>query len=239
MILLENRAVILVSGADAESYLQGLITNDIKKAHEHNLLYAAVLTPQGKILFDFLISKTSEGFLLDILAIRAEALIKRLNMYKLRSAVEIKLLPDYKVYHTANAGLPDPRNNKIGNRLITNAAQQVTGDFADYEKKRIEAGLPESEDFIYEDDFPLQCSFEELNGVSFDKGCYVGQEVTARTKYKGNIKYAFYKITSDTPIIADGKIIRSASGNNAIAHFEVTDLPKVNIGGIEYNISAS
>ena len=237
MILLENRAVILVSGADAESYLQGLITNDIKKAHEHNLLYAAMLTPQGKILFDFLIQKTPDGFLLDILASRAEALIKRLNMYKLRSAVEIKLLPDFKVYHSANAGLPDPRNNKIGNRLITNARQQTTADFTSYEAKRIEAGLAESEDLLPEQDFPLQASFENMNGVSFDKGCYVGQEVTARTKYKGNIKYAFYKITSDAPIIADGKTIRSASGNNAIAHLEVTDLPTVNIGGAEYNVS--
>lgn len=238
MIDLSNRSVILLSGNDAEHYLQGLITNDIKKSGADKLLYAAMLTPQGKILFDFLIQKTANGFLLDVLSTRAEALIKRLNMYKLRSDVKIEQLTDYKVYHSEVDGLPDPRNSKIGKRLITNAVVQVTGGFADYEKKRIEAGLPESEDFIYEDDFPLQCSFEELNGVSFDKGCYVGQEVTARTKYKGNIKYAFYKITSDAPIIADGKIIRSSAGNNAIAHLEVTDSNIINIGGNEYHKSS-
>lgn len=238
MILLDNRSVISVTGKDAAHFLQGLITQDIKKAAEDKYIYSHMLTPQGKFLFDFIILKTADGFLLDTLASRAEALVKRLSMYKLRSDVTIKdVSSEYKVYHDLTNGYPDPRKAEVGMRLITDQTQTTSGSFADYEKHRIELGLPESEDFIPEDDFPMQANLESLHGVDFSKGCYVGQEVTARTKYKGAIKYAFYKVAADTPITKDGKTIRAVSGNNAIAHLPVTEAQVIEYQGKSLQIS--
>jgi folate-binding protein YgfZ len=231
MILLENRAVIQISGADAESFLQGLITNDIKKASSDALLYAAILSPQGKFLFDFHVLKTADGYLLDCYAPSVAALVRKLSTYKLRSEVEIKNVSDiYSVYFSQSRGLPDPRWPDFGKRLITGDKPETTAGFAAYEKKRILAGLPESQDFT-PDDFPLQCNFEQLNGVDFNKGCYVGQEVTARTKYKGNIKYSFYKVIAEQPLMSDGIIIRSVFGNQGIAHLPVTSEKTANVNG--------
>ena len=237
MILLEDRAVVEISGNDAEKYLQGLITNDITKSSEDSLLYSAILTPQGKWLFDFFVLKTPNGYLLDCYKPTIAALIKKLSIYKLRSEVEIKNVSDiYAVYSSTGRGMPDPRKPEFGKRLITGDKPETTAGFAAYEKKRIEAGLPESADFIAEEDFPLQCNLEQLNGVSFNKGCYVGQEVTARTKYKGAIKYGFYKVTSGKALHKDGKILRSVIGNIGIAHLPVTDKKAIEINGITCQI---
>jgi tRNA-modifying protein YgfZ len=238
MILLEDRGVIQITGTDATSFLQGLITNDINQASEDNLLYTAMLTPQGKFLFDFFILKTADGYLLDCYKPTIAALIKKLSIYKLRSDITIKNVSDvYAVYSDSARGLPDPRMPEFGRRLITGDKPETNAGFAAYEKRRIEAGLPESADFITEDDFPLQCNLEQLNGVNFNKGCYVGQEVTARTKYKGAIKYSFYKVSADTPLAKDGKILRSVHGNIGIAHLPVTNDHNAEINGQTYKIA--
>lgn len=231
MILLEDRGVVSVTGADANHFLQGLITNDINNATEDSLLYTAMLTPQGKFLFDFIIQKTPEGYLLDCYKPSIAALIKKLSIYKLRSEVEIKNVSDvFAVYSDPSRGLPDPRMPEFGKRLITGDKPEVTAGFAAYEKKRIEAGLPESADFTA-DDFPLQCNLEDLHGVSFNKGCYVGQEVTARTKYKSTIKNSFYKVTCEGPLEKDGKVVRAVFGNKGIAHLPITEGDSVEING--------
>lgn len=231
MILLEDRGVVSITGADAEHFLQGLITNDITAATEDNLIYAAMLTPQGKFLFDFIIKKTPEGYLLDCYKPSIASLIKKLSIYKLRSEVEIKNVSDiFAVYSDATRGLSDPRMPSFGKRLITGDKPEVTAGFAAYEKKRIEAGLPESSDFT-QDDFPMQCNIEQLNGVSFNKGCYVGQEVTARTKYKDAVKYSFYKVSCDGILEKDGKVIRAVFGNRGIAHLPITEGETADING--------
>ena len=238
MILLEDRGVIQISGSDATSFLQGLITNDINTASEDKLLYTAMLTPQGKFLYDFFVLKTADGYLLDCYKPTIAALIKKLSIYKLRSEIEIKNVSDiYSVYSDSSRGLPDPRLPGFGKRFISGDKPETNAGFAAYEKKRIEFGMPESADFIAEDDFPLQCNLEQLNGVSFNKGCYVGQEVTARTKYKGSIKYSFYKVTSDQPLAKDGKTIRSVHGNIGIAHLPVTNDNTAEINGQQYKIA--
>ena len=237
MILLEDRGVIQVTGADATSFLQGLITNDVNLASDNSLVYTAMLTPQGKFLFDFFIQKTADGYLLDCYKPTIAALIKKLSIYKLRSEVFISNVSDiYSVYSDASRGLPDPRLPAFGKRFITGDKPDTNAGFAAYEKKRIEAGLPESADFT-EEDFPLQCNFEQLNGVAFNKGCYVGQEVTARTKYKGAIKYSFYRVASDNPLKKDGKVIRSVHGNIGIAHLPVTNDNTAEIEGRKYKIA--
>ena len=238
MILLEDRGVIEISGSDAKSFLQGLITNDVNQASQNNLLYTAMLTPQGKFLFDFFVLKAAEGYLLDCYKPTIAALIKKLSIYKLRSDVSIKNVSDiYSVYSDTTRGLPDPRMPEFGKRFISGDKPETNAGFAAYEKKRIAAGLPESADFIAEDDFPLQCNLEQLNGVNFNKGCYVGQEVTARTKYKGTVKYSFYKVIADTPLTKDGKIIRAVHGNIGIAHLPVTNDNRAEINGQMYKIA--
>ncbi len=162
MILLEDRGVIQISGADATSFLQGLITNDVNQATADNLVYTAMLTPQGKFLYDFFILKTADGYLLDCYKPTIAALIKKLSIYKLRSDVTIKNVSDiYAVYSDSVRGLPDPRLPEFGKRLITGDKPETNAGFAAYEKKRIEAGLPESADFLSEDDFPMQCNLEQ------------------------------------------------------------------------------
>lgn len=182
MIHLKNRAVVKITGADAANFLQGLVTNDIKKVNANTSIYAAMLSPQGKYLFDFIIS---DGFFVDIDSARAADFIKRLTMYKLRSAVEISLT-DLAVYSDEKNGLPDPRNANLGSRLIAEKNLPEDGSFGNYQLLCKKYKIPDENVLVPEKSYILKHGFEELNGVDFNKGCYVGQEVTARMKYRGN-----------------------------------------------------
>lgn len=223
MILLENRAVIKISGEDAKSFLQGLITNDVEKAVGEQAVYSAMLTPQGKYLFDFFIYDSGDGSLLvDCEAARKDEFIKKLKMYKLRAKVEIEDLPDWKVYADDEQGVADPRlDGVLGKRLLTSDPQSEDGEFSEYETVRIENVIPDSTDFIPEKSFILQYRFEDLGGVDYQKGCYVGQEVTARTHYKGTIRKSLFKVESESlPAFGDayeGGVMLNSVGSIGLA----------------------
>jgi folate-binding protein YgfZ len=194
--LLDDRAVVAVSGPEASGFLQGLITNDAESLPEGSAAYAALLTPQGKILFDFVIARRAGEFLLDCAADVANALVKRLLLYRLRSKVVIERRDDMAVLAAWNdtalpdPDFPDPRLTALGRRSIISRnslpSDAVGAEF--YLAHRLDCGVPEGADFAPDKIFALDAGLEELHGVSFDKGCYVGQELTARMKHRGTAR---------------------------------------------------
>lgn len=194
---LKDRAIIALEGGEARDFLQGLITNDVALLMPGRGLYAALLTPQGKILFDFLVAEGDGAVLLDCAMDEAESLLKRLIMYRLRAKIGIALRPQLSVYVGLSGRpaeravtFPDPRLAALGPRSIGAAAEMP--DFlegpAPYHAERLQLGVPEGGDFGSDKIFALDAGLEELNGVSFEKGCYVGQELTARMKHRGTAK---------------------------------------------------
>jgi hypothetical protein len=187
---LSDRVVLSVSGPETKSFLQGLVTNDVTGLSPDRPLYAALLTPQGKVLFDFILSERDGEVLVDCAAASAEALLKRLTMYRLRAKVELKRLDDLAVLWSMEefAGAwRDPRLPELGWRAI--APRDDSGDVATaYLAHRLSLGVPEGADFGSDKMFALDAGLEELRGVSFDKGCYIGQELTARMKHRGTAR---------------------------------------------------
>jgi tRNA-modifying protein YgfZ len=204
--MLEDRGVISVSGADATSFLQGLLTNDVERLAPSEARYAALLTPQGKILFDMIVVRAPAGeepsYLVDCAAAQAADLAKRLGFYKLRAKVAIAdMSADRAVAAFWGAESPsvgegvlyaDPRDSRLGWRAILSrpiAAAIGLAHAGEYEGLRIAAGAPKGGlDFAYADAFPHDANFDLLHGVDFDKGCYVGQEVVSRMKHRGTAR---------------------------------------------------
>ena len=238
--ILENRAVIALSGAETRDFLQGLITNDMEASGEGRAIYAALLTPQGKILFDFFVMPHGENnWLIDCAASRAGDLIKRLMLYRLRAKLDIAGRPDLAVAALWNDGgaiavqrdavlYPDPRLRELGFRMIgiKTTLAEATRNLApaDYNTHRLKLGVPDSDDLPPDQVFALDAGFEELTGVSFKKGCYVGQEVTARMKHRASARKRFLiadilgEIAFGTPIEAEGRELGTlASGKNGHA----------------------
>lgn len=212
--LLADRAVIAISGADAERFLQDIVTNDMQACREGHALYAALLTPQGKILFDFFIARDGEQFLMDCASARADELAKRLGFYRLRAKVEITR-PDLGVEAVWGDGaevkapgivFADPRLAALGQRIIgpRNELAPANATLADYHAFRISLGVPDSADMPPETMFALDAGLEELNGVSFTKGCYVGQEVTARMKHRSIARRRMLIVEGNGPLPAPG-----------------------------------
>ena len=202
--LLPSRAVLRIGGADARKFLQGLITNDIEKAQGGQAVHAGLLTPQGKILFDFFVVPDGDVFLLDVAQDKAAELLKWLGFYRLRAAAEIAAAPSLAVA-AVWGGSPrppegaiayaDPRLPEIGFRLLvpsgTSAAELgcEPAQEADYHAMRINLGVPEGgRDYAFGDAFPHEALFDQLNGVDFKKGCYVGQEVVSRMEHRGTAR---------------------------------------------------
>lgn len=233
--VLEDRALLTVSGEDARSFLQGLISNDIEKATQNHGIYAALLTPQGKFLFDFLIVEQSGRLLFDAEAGRRADLKKRLTFYKLRAKATIAeendllvvaafgngaldrldLAPEAGLAKPFGAGvaMTDPRLPVLGARLHVPrealAALERAGfgaaPAAEFDQWRLSLGVPDgSRDIEVEKGFLLESNFEELHGVDFDKGCYVGQELTARTKYRGVVRKRLMRVDVEGPLPAPG-----------------------------------
>jgi tRNA-modifying protein YgfZ len=208
-LLLSGRSIVALSGPDARTLLQGLITNDIDRLAPDRPIYAALLTPQGKILFDFLISEGDGAVLLDCAAASAEALAKRLTMYRLRAKVEIGIRPQLAVIW--GEGLDDPRHPALGRRSIVARAETGAEPSGAYLENRLRLGVPEGGDFGSDRMFALDAGLEELHGVSFEKGCYVGQELTARMKHRGTARKRLLVIEGDTALPPPGAEI-TASG---------------------------
>ncbi len=229
-IPLHDRAVIEISGDDGAKFLQGIITNDINKVTEKYSIYALLLTPQGKFLFDFFICKMNGSYILECDLSRVDEFIKRLNMYRLRSDVTIKNISDkYEIvallgdnisnidgFEEVEEGLTrqfckgvayiDPRTKKLYARSIIERENNyqsfkvhglIEGKIEEYLSLRINCLIVDME---AEKSFPMQFKMEELNAIDFDKGCYVGQEVTARSKYRGNIKKSVFRVKLESKL---------------------------------------
>ncbi len=203
---LADRGVVRVSGEDAKTFLDGLVTCDLDRITPQQARFGALLTPQGKILFDFIVFEAPPeiegGYYLDVLKVHAAELGKRLGFYKLRAKVAIENLSDTLAVVAGwdaprpadEAGLvaEDPRPPALGWRAII--AAEDAAEFAqvpaeDYHARRIAMGVPEGgRDFLFGDAFPHEALMDQLHGVDFDKGCYVGQEVVSRMQHRGTAR---------------------------------------------------
>ena len=251
--LLPHRSVIAVGGPDRAEFLQGLISNDTAKVGPGRAIWAALLTPQGRFLNDMFVVEDGDGtFLMETERERAPALAKKLKMYTLRSKVTVEDLSDAmevavvyspdadkgagKVLPIAGAtAFVDPRLAELGVRVLAPAGQTAAlllgldeVPLAEYEALRLKLGVPDgSRDLTVEKALLLESGFDELHGVDWQKGCYMGQELTARTKYRGLIKRRLFPVKVEgalpppgTRIEHDGKEvgeIRSGLGDRALA----------------------
>jgi len=181
-----------VSGVDARTFLQGLVTQDLLHVREGEAVFAALLTPQGKILFDFFLTPAGDGFLLDCAASQADALAKRLSLYKLRAKVAVTPEPELAVavgdMRDPVSAFEDPRHQSLPRRAVIKRADMPVAD-KEYEDARLSLGVPElGKDFRADEAFLLDVNYDTLNAVSYQKGCFVGQEVTSRMKRKGEVR---------------------------------------------------
>ncbi|MBX3508028.1 MAG: folate-binding protein YgfZ [Parvibaculum sp.] len=228
---LSGRGIVRIGGPEARSFLQGLVTNNVEQADGTRFVYSALLTPQGKFLFDFFMAgdpADAEAVLLDCDGARAGELVKRLSMYKLRAKVEIEdRSGDFAVIAFWNAdgspmtdgpGLPDPRNPQMGRRAIfpakgaeaaITAAKAAEVPEEAWHRHRISLGIGEAaEDFEPDRTFPLEVNFAELNGIDFHKGCFVGQEVTSRTKRRGSVRKRLLPVHVEGDMPAPGTPVK-------------------------------
>lgn len=207
-VSLPQRGVIAVSGADRKSFLQGLITQDIFKLAPEQVLFSAFLTPQGRYLCDFFILEQDDTIYLEIDRESLEGLLKRLNGYKLRLDVHLEDVSSrfrsFAIIREAAYGPPlslfppfrfiDPRLSPLGGRLLLDASQDMAfpfpeGTLQDYDLHRLKLGIPDGRrDLIPEKAILLENGFAEMDAISWDKGCYLGQELTARTHYRGLVR---------------------------------------------------
>lgn len=239
-VILETRGVLAVAGEDARSWLQGLISNDIRKVTNSQAIYAALLTPQGKFLHDFFIVQHENLFLLDCEASRIDELEARLARYRLRAQVTLAKWDWHCVALNGQAaallGLDgevgscaaffggmvyrDPRLAEIGARAVLprealpqallNAGLEPSS-YEDYDLLRLSLALPDgSRDIAVEKGFLLENNFDDLNGVDFDKGCYIGQELTARTKFRATVRKRLFRVDVSGPLPEPGTTISFA-----------------------------
>lgn len=215
---LADRSLIRVSGADSAHFLQGLITAEVETLKPGLARNAALLTPQGKILFDFLIAHDERGFILELKEANRDSLIKRLMLYRLRAAVEITPLEATGVTVFWNedpieGAVTDERFEKAGIFVQRKSGQLGGGDESAYLALRIVHGIAVSgADYALQDAFPHDVLMDLNDGVSFVKGCYIGQEVVSRMKHRGTARKRPVILTaaaplpaSGTPVTADGK----------------------------------
>jgi len=206
---LSDRAVVEVSGPDWRGFLQGLLTQDVESLADGEIRFGALLTPQGRLLFDLFLIGMAGGCRLDCVAEHRQGLIDRLSLYRLRAKVTIAPL-DLPVaalwgVETAAAGwLIDPRLPALGFRGY-GAPPPVEARSADYEAHRLAHGVPGAADWGVEKTYPIEANFDLLNGVDFKKGCFVGQETTSRMKRRGTLK------TRMGPIAFEGSAVPAGS----------------------------
>lgn len=234
--LLPNRGIIKISGDDRATFLQGLITNDVKKLEMQPVIYACLLTPQGKFLFDFFIYNKGEFLLLECQGDRVQELIKKLSLYKLRSKV---ILEDVSENYQVVVGgviearesefVQDPRLPDLGMRgVISDLSESPQGDLSLYTLNLIALGVPDgSLDLIPDKSILLENGLDELHGIDWKKGCYIGQELTSRTKYTGIVRKRLFPVEIEEDLPPFGETIywgddkagemRSSQNNKGLA----------------------
>jgi folate-binding protein YgfZ len=251
-ILARDRALIALAGADRTSFLQGIVSNDVTKVTEERAVYAAFLTPQGKYLHDIFIAALGERLLIDCEASRRADLLRRLGMYKLRAKVTLAPEDGLAIGLHFGADVParldlpaeagraraegegilfvDPRLPQLGVRAILPQAAMPaeTGSAADYDRLRLSLGVPDgSRDLPVEKAILLENGFDELHAIDWDKGCYMGQELTARTRYRGLVRKRLLPVAIEGEAPAPGTALlqndkemgemRSAAGDLGLA----------------------
>ena len=200
LIELENRSVIEIGGEEAHDFLQGILTNDIEGTKQGGAIYAGLLTPQGKLLFDFLIVRHNDTYLVDVEASQVDDLLKRLMFYKLRAKVDLKALPQAVICASIEGSskangdaisYADPRFEKMGSRVLMlgGGDESCTPDTNKWLAHRIKHGILQApDDFEHGSCFPHDIAMDQLNGIGFKKGCYVGQEVVSRMQHRGTAR---------------------------------------------------
>jgi len=231
---LDYRKLVKISGVDSVKFLQNILSNDIGKINETNLQYNLLLTPQGKISYDFFIFKFLNEFYLDCHAKFLEDIRKKFKIYKLHSDVKIES-SDINVF-ISNEDLkthcyPDPRHSNLGYRYYDFVKSKGANIHLDinmlkiYDKHRLQCLVPEfGIDFMPEEFFPLDLGMDKLNAISFNKGCYVGQEVTARMNYRGKRKKYLEYINLDDYEIRDKDVIQNDKKVGTILKIYDTDV---------------
>lgn len=241
---LPNRGLINVEGADRVEFLQGLISQNVEKLEAERIQYGCLLTPQGKFLHDFFLHHGDGFILMDCEGgARAEDLYERLNKYRLRADVKISVEPYNPVYALFESEegqgniLADPRHFKMGHRTFEKPEGMEAETFEEWDMQRIILGIPDgSRDMIVERSMLLECNIDKLNGVDFEKGCYVGQELTARMHHRnlGKKHLCALKFEGTAPpapfsdLEMDGKVIgsmRSSCRNIGLAVIKDENLP--------------
>ena len=223
---LSKSSLILIEGNDKFDFIQGIISNDIKFLKKKKSIYAAILSPQGRYLYDFFITNHNNNFLLECPSFQVTEIYKKLNLYKLRSDVQIKIIENFDIFLINKLNLDDftinnfeglyfedPRFNNnlirvyakkeftIKNRKISLMSEDQYNDF------RIKMSIPDfTKDSTKEKSLLLEMRFDQLNGISWEKGCYLGQEITARMKYRGKVKKKIFSISIDFKSRLDEKI---------------------------------
>ena len=225
-----DRGVIRVAGEDARPFLQNLVTNDMDAVTPEQAGYGALLTPQGKIICDFLVVAVPDdeggGFLLDTPLLQTADLMKRLKLYKLRAKVTLDDLTEATAVIAATDGgtLPadaglvyaDPRLPGLGQRALidrNSAAEIATADMQDWHARRIALGIPDGgRDFAYGDAFPHEALLDQTGGVSFRKGCYIGQEVVSRMQHRGTARTRIVPIVFTEGLVTEMGVEATAGG---------------------------
>ena len=209
------RAVLAIEGEDRVTFLQGLVSNDVAEAGPGRAVWAALLTPQGKWLADFFIFSDGPRLLLDCEREQSADLLRRLSRYRLRSRVTLRAAEELSVYvawesaPTVDALVaPDPRLLEAGWRLLSRVCLPTTALDIDWDRHRLALGLSDgSRDLESDKTVLLEAGFDELHGVSWTKGCYMGQELTARTKYRGLVKRRLVPVAVAGPMPSTGSPI--------------------------------
>ncbi len=234
--LLPDRALVAVTGPDATALLQGVLTCNVETLQAGEARLGALLTPQGKVLFDFLVSRIPDGFRFDVRGDRAADLAKRLSLYRLRAQAAIAADPTVAVAAAWDGAAPaaaeavaDSRHADLGARLYAaEGAFSADAAEADYHAHRIALGIPEGgRDYAFGDAFPHEALMDQLGGVDFRKGCYVGQEVVSRMQHRGTARTRILAAAypdgipePGTGIAAGGKVLGttgSAAGGRGLA----------------------
>jgi len=234
-----------MSGPDVKEFLQGQLTNDISRLTPDAPLYAGILTPQGKALFPIILFTDGAEVWIDVAASRADALIRRLAMFRLRRKVEIAAAAELAVYARWGEESPharDPRLAALGSRWLARAgSEEVTADIDAWHRHRLALGIPEADEIGDGELMWLETNGHELNGTSFTKGCYTGQENVARMHHRDKLRRRLLPLdmgeaTEDAPVMADDRIIGSLRGRRhgrlQMAHLRVESLGKpLSVGG--------
>jgi folate-binding protein YgfZ len=230
---LRSRALVGVKGPDWRSFLQGLVTQDVETLAPGEWRYAALLTPQGRLLYDFFLIGEEDGALIDVASAQRHDLAQRLSLYRLRAKVEIGPAEGgvYALWDAASADppwAPDPRLPVLGFRAIGLEAPAAPGaaneDEADYEARRLALGVTDAaKDGLHDRSYPIEANLDLLNGIDFRKGCFVGQETTSRMKRRGQVKtrmlpiaYAGSALPAGAEVVAGslraGEVVAAAEG---------------------------